>query len=515
MMQNNSILKELPAGIYLQSGKYTVERTVGVGGFGITYYVRQNLSGQHFAVKEFFISGYCLRNTQNYTVIPQGMENAVYKKYLQKFIEEAQTLARLDHPNIVKVADIFMERNTAFMLMPFLEGQNLQQMVDQHGPLNYETTVNYIAQISEAVGYIHTRNILHRDIKPDNIIITPENKAILIDFGSAREFVQDKTQSHTSILTQGYAPLEQYSVNSRKGSYSDIYSMGAAFYFALTGIKPMDAASRTMETMSDPKTIRPSIPEEANRTIMKAMQIMPENRHQSIAEFMEDLGVVTKVKQPVNVAPPQYRKTVTENRPTVKKTEKGSSTLATIVSILVTVAIITVIWVVSNRKSEKQIRVEQFKKEIPVTDKTIVNNQENEDYKEAINKNTISGYELFLQKYSNSKNRNIIETKKDNLIREKAEKDHAENIQKQQEQEQKQEQQKRAEIENENTKRFNEARKNAKEYFNKSQKTEDIDIYYAALKDARNACNKALSLKPDNAEMKNLKQKIDSQLNSN
>jgi serine/threonine-protein kinase len=281
--------KELAKGTTLQDGKYTIERVIGEGGFGITYYARHNALGHCFAVKEFFIGGYSMRSAQRKTVVLQGIDADVYQKYLQKFIEEAQTLARLDHPNIVRVVDIFEENNTAYIVMPFVEGQTLQQIVDKGGRLNYETAVNYIAQVAEAVEYIHNRDILHRDIKPENIIITPENRAVLIDFGSAREFVHDKTQQHTSMLTAGYAPLEQYSSNSRKGSYSDIYALGAVFYFALTGQKPMDAAARTTEAMKEPREIEASIPAEANRTIIRAMELQPEKRQQKVQEFMEEL----------------------------------------------------------------------------------------------------------------------------------------------------------------------------------------------------------------------------------
>ena len=114
-------------------------------------------------------------------------------------------------------------------------------------------------------------------------------KAILIDFGSAREFEQDKTQVHTSMLTHGYAPTEQYTANSRKGSYTDIYAIGATMYFMLTGQVPLEAAARLTETMVAPKEIVPDLPDEVNRTILKAMQLKAENRHQTIREFMDDL----------------------------------------------------------------------------------------------------------------------------------------------------------------------------------------------------------------------------------
>ena len=128
--------KELQAGTTLQSGKYTIERVIGAGGFGITYYALHNGLGHYFAIKEFFISGYCVRNSFRKTVMLQGIDAAVYDKYLQKFIEEAQILARLDHPNIVKVTDIFQENNTAYIVMPFVQGQTLQQLIDTKGRLH-------------------------------------------------------------------------------------------------------------------------------------------------------------------------------------------------------------------------------------------------------------------------------------------------------------------------------------------------------------------------------------------
>ncbi|MBP5515559.1 MAG: serine/threonine protein kinase [Bacteroidales bacterium] len=282
-------ISSLPSGASLSHGKYVIEQKIGSGGFGITYRAVQTALDRTVCIKEYYLSGRCVRNSQTNAVVPDQADVMLFEKYRQTFVNEAKTLAKLHHAGVVEILDVFNENNTAYMVMSFIEGRSLQSIVDEQGSMPYADAVNYIAQVTDAVAYIHEHHILHRDIKPGNIMITPDFRAILIDFGSAREFENDKTQAHTSIITHGYAPTEQYSTTSRKGSYTDIYAIGATLYFLLTGKVPLDAPARMSERMPEPKQLNPSIPDEANRTIMKAMQLNTADRHQSAAEFMADL----------------------------------------------------------------------------------------------------------------------------------------------------------------------------------------------------------------------------------
>lgn len=295
METNMTVNNELQPNTSLCGGKYIIEKKIGDGGFGIAYRAVQTVLNRVVCIKEYYLSGYCVRDSQNGTVHPQGIDIGFFEKYRAAFVREAQILAKLHHPGVVEVIDIFDENNTSYMVMPFIEGPSLQSIVEKNGPMSYPEAVNYMAQIASAVGYIHDHHILHRDIKPDNILVTSDYKAVLIDFGSAREFIEDKTQAYTSMVSHGYAPTEQYTRTSRKGSYSDIYSLGATLYFILTGRVPLEAAARLTEELVEPQKLNSTIPPEGNRTILKAMNLKKEDRYQSVRDFMDDLKNVHKV----------------------------------------------------------------------------------------------------------------------------------------------------------------------------------------------------------------------------
>ncbi len=336
----------LETGKTFGGGRYIVERILGIGGFGITYYVRHVELGVHYAVKEFFISGKCVRENDRSTVLLQNIDQSRYDKLKKRFADEARTLVALNNPHVVKVMDIFEENNTSYIVMEYVPGITLQQKVDSEGKMSVSEVINCMGQLAEAVSYIHDKHVLHRDIKPENVMITPDNRIVLVDFGSAREFINDEVQNQTAILTHGYAPIEQYAANGKKGNYTDIYAMGGVFYFALTGEKPMDATSRTQEEMKSPKELNPDIPDAVNDTIMKAMAMKPENRYQTVHDFMIDLVGEQAASGEITPTPSQQG-----------KGKKKAFPIVLAVMIMAIIALIVVLLLPKNNNEVKDIVV--------------------------------------------------------------------------------------------------------------------------------------------------------------
>ncbi|MDD5571744.1 MAG: protein kinase [Bacteroidales bacterium] len=273
----------------LQNGKYEIIGKIGWGGFGITYLAEFTVMKTRVAIKECFLSGYCVRQTGLPAISVQSISMEAFGNYKNRFIKEAQTLFQFrNHPNIIHVTDVFEENNTAYYVMDFIEGDTLESIIKQKKTLDYEDAINYLRQICDAVSAIHAKGIIHRDIKPANVMITPDNRAILIDFGTAKDFIGG-TNSTQVIITPGYAPEEQYVNEMEKGCYSDIYSIGATLYTCLTGNVPVESLARRKKNLPSPKELNTKVPEHVNSTILKAMELEPSNRYQDVKTFFDDL----------------------------------------------------------------------------------------------------------------------------------------------------------------------------------------------------------------------------------
>jgi formylglycine-generating enzyme required for sulfatase activity/predicted Ser/Thr protein kinase len=280
---------ELAAGSILHH-RYRIDAVIGQGGFGITYKAFDPGLNQVVCIKELFPSGLCVRGPEN-TVVFQGKNAHEFPAFRNRFIKEARELARFRHPNIVRVSEVFEANQTAYFVMDFVEGETLRELVTREGRLNQERALPLMQGLLDAVEEVHRAGLLHRDIKPDNVLIEPGGKVVLIDFGSAKEFEDGKTLSQTAILTPGYAPLEQYSDTAQRGTYTDIYALGATFYFLLTGRKPLAAIDRQDTALVAPHTLFSDISEVLSSAIMLALNLRPADRFQTVGEMRNALSV--------------------------------------------------------------------------------------------------------------------------------------------------------------------------------------------------------------------------------
>ncbi|MGF1540568.1 MAG: serine/threonine protein kinase [Pleurocapsa sp.] len=279
----------LNPGVNLASGEYQITKPLGQGGFGITYLGRDMRLNRSVAVKEFFPEG-CWR--EGTTVVSAGRWNAnTYTNAKQKFLQEGQTLGQFNHPGIVRVFYYFEENNTAYLVMEYLRGQTLGQLLKNRGGKLPETeALFYMKKIAKALEVLHQSQFLHRDIKPDNIMLADDGRVVLIDFGAARDFAANNTERFTTMLTPGYAPLEQYGQALKYGAFTDIYALGSTFYHMLTGKVPPSAIERAAGVeLQALRKLEPSLSPHLEQGIMKAMEMKVEERSQSITEFLEFL----------------------------------------------------------------------------------------------------------------------------------------------------------------------------------------------------------------------------------
>ncbi len=264
------------SGKKLKNGKYIIEGIIGIGSFGVTYRGKEESSGKLVAIK----------TPNNFIRMKQDFAN-----HQNRFREEAFSLAKCNHPHAITVNDVFEEEeeNLWCMVMEYIEGYNLGKYVREKGVLLEDDAIKYIRQVGEALSYFHEKEMYHLDVKPINIFLdSQESNATLVDFGFAREFVQDKTKIQTNATIDYYAPIEQYEKKTPRSFYTDIYSLAATLYYLLTGENPIPTEMRKYGVdLIPPKQHNSRISLHVNEAILRGMKLRPENRPESMLAWLE------------------------------------------------------------------------------------------------------------------------------------------------------------------------------------------------------------------------------------
>ncbi len=280
-------------------GKYIIGRTIGKGGFGVTYLAYDAKQEKKVAIKEYYPGVLAARGNDGCTVLVTSSEEAVlFKNGIEKFYEEASLVSRFNgNPSIVSVHEFFYENETAYFSMELLDGCTLKSYIDEKGVLSSEEALYIADNVSAALMITHSVNVLHRDISPDNIMLCRNGMVKLIDFGAARQVLVNNPKSMSVILKHGFAPLEQYQKRGKQGPWTDLYSLGATLYYALTQDcidDPMTRMDGDEEFLSN----KYKIEEQLWEIIVKATQLRIFDRYSDAFEFRNALNKISYASKP-------------------------------------------------------------------------------------------------------------------------------------------------------------------------------------------------------------------------
>ena len=270
------------------NGRYVVGRVLGEGGFGITYLAQDYQTKQRVAVKEYFPSEFAGRGGGTQVQVFSGELEENFRYGLAQFLEEARTLAAVTgSENIVRIYSYFEENGTAYFTMEYVEGLPLDDYIRSKGRrLSAAEADELLLPLMSALQRVHRKGIVHRDIAPDNIIVTKDGTAKLIDFGAARYSTGEKSRSLDVILKHGFAPMEQYTRRGRQGPWTDVYAMAATYYFAITGKVPPDAIERIeQDDLVPPRAAGAAVSPVQERALLKALAVQAPERWQDMGQF--------------------------------------------------------------------------------------------------------------------------------------------------------------------------------------------------------------------------------------
>ena len=281
---------QLKCGTVLQ-GKYLVGKVLGEGGFGITYLGFNLLLQEKVAIKEFYPHGFVGRDTTvNSTVMSYVGQESFTEKSKDGFIREAKTMQSLNKvEGIVEMKDVFAENNTVYIVMEYVEGKTLKEYVKENGnKLHMSTVLELLEPVMDALEQIHAHNLIHRDISPDNIMVSSDGRVTLLDLGAARQISADGGHSLTVNVKHGYAPMEQYQTHGEQGPWTDIYALCATIYRLITGKVPPNAADRAFEdNIKKPSVLGADISEEQERVLLKGLSVRSSERYLNVFELRD------------------------------------------------------------------------------------------------------------------------------------------------------------------------------------------------------------------------------------
>lgn len=290
---NPSLYENIPTALLPMTvlhNQYILGIVLGKGGFGITYTGYDNINMRKVAIKEFFPSSVAYRDSKITTAVSVQPEiGQIYENGVNKFYIEALTLSRLqDIPAIVGIYDFFYENNTAYIVMEFIDGTAVDQIVLNQGPLDIDITLTIYYPIIQALESVHSAGILHRDISPSNVMLDDKYNARLIDLGSSRAYSHEMSTDLTVILKKGFAPVEQYMRKGRHSPAEDVYAVCASMYYTLTGKVPPAATDRMVfDTLMPISSFGVDVPQNIADIILKGMAIRADDRYSSMFELAE------------------------------------------------------------------------------------------------------------------------------------------------------------------------------------------------------------------------------------